>query len=36
MIDKIVKGWDAKGLVRYLMGRGDHNEHTRPTVIGAW
>ncbi|NKS68262.1 relaxase/mobilization nuclease domain-containing protein [Rhodococcus hoagii] len=36
MIDKILRGWDAKGLVRYLMGKGNHNEHTMPTVIGAW
>ncbi|MDV2477338.1 relaxase/mobilization nuclease domain-containing protein [Rhodococcus zopfii] len=36
MIDKILRGWDAKGLVRYLMGAGNHNEHTRPTVIAAW
>lgn len=36
MIDKILKGWDAKGLVRYLMGKGNHNEHTMPTVIAAW
>ena len=36
MIDSIDRGWDPKGLVAYLMGRGRHNEHTRPTVIAAW
>lgn len=36
MIDKIGRGWDARGLVRYLMGRGRSNEHTAPTVIAAW
>lgn len=36
MIDKIGRGWDAPGLIGYLMGPGRANEHTRPTVIAAW
>lgn len=36
MIDKIGRGWDAPGLVSYLMGPGRTNEHTRPTVIASW
>lgn len=36
MIDKILRGWDVKGLTRYLMGPGRSNEHTMPTVIAAW
>ena len=36
MIGKVDRGWDAPGLVSYLMGPGKANEHTRPTVIAAW
>ncbi|WP_045825014.1 relaxase/mobilization nuclease domain-containing protein [Williamsia herbipolensis] len=36
MIGKVDRGWDAPGLVSYLMGPGKHNEHTRPTVIASW
>ena len=36
MIGKVIRGWDGANLVRYLMSQGEHNEHTRPTVIAAW
>jgi len=36
MIDKISRGWYPAGLVRYLMGRGTHEEHVAPRVIAAW
>lgn len=36
MIDKILRGWDVKGLTRYLMGPGRSNEHTMPAVVAAW
>jgi len=36
MIDKISRGWYPAGLVRYLMGRGTHEEHVAPRVIASW
>lgn len=36
MIAKVIRGWDSRNLVAYLMGPGRHNEHTDPTVIAAW
>ena len=35
MIPRITHGADAAGLVRYLLGRGRHDEHTLPQVIAA-
>ena len=36
MIAKVIRGWDSRTLVDYLMGPGRHNQHTNPTVIAAW
>ncbi len=36
MIGKVIRGWNPKKLTWYLMGPGESNEHTRPTVIAAW
>lgn len=36
MIGKVIRGWDARHLVGYLLGRGESNEHTRPSVIASW
>jgi hypothetical protein len=35
VIPRITHGGDAGGLVRYLVGRGKQDEHTRPHVIAA-
>jgi hypothetical protein len=35
VIPRITHGSDAAGLVRYLLGRGRHDEHTLPQVIAA-
>ena len=36
MIAKISRGWNAGGLLRYLMGPGRFNQHTDQRVIAAW
>ena len=36
MIAKISRGWNAGGLLRYLMGPGRFNQHTHQRVIAAW
>jgi hypothetical protein len=36
VIAKISRGWNAGGLLRYLMGPGRFNQHTHQRVIAAW
>ncbi|MGD0560903.1 MAG: hypothetical protein ABSA93_38770 [Streptosporangiaceae bacterium] len=36
MIDKIRKGRDTTGLLRYLYGPGKSDEHTDPHLVAAW
>jgi hypothetical protein len=36
VIGKVTRGRDVGGLLRYLFGRGRHNEHTRPHLVGGW
>lgn len=36
MIANIRRGWKVGGLIRYLMGPGECDEHVDPRVIAAW
>jgi hypothetical protein len=36
VIPKHSRGWNAAGLLRYLMGPGRSNEHTEQRVVAAW
>ena len=36
MIAKISRGWNAGGLLRYLMGPGRFNQHSNQRVVAAW
>ena len=36
MIGKVTRSWDARAVVRYLMGPGTSGQHTDPTVIACW
>ncbi len=36
MIVKVLRGTRATGLLKYLFGPGEHNEHVNPRVIAGW
>ncbi|MGO1568549.1 MAG: relaxase/mobilization nuclease domain-containing protein [Brachybacterium sp.] len=35
MISKVTRGGDMRGLMRYLVGPGKHNEHTEPHLVAG-
>jgi hypothetical protein len=36
VIDKVTRGRQISGLLRYLFGPGRANEHTDPHLVAAW
>ncbi|UJW35172.1 relaxase/mobilization nuclease domain-containing protein [Saccharothrix sp. AJ9571] len=36
MIAKVVTGWRPAGLIAYLLGPGEHEEHRNPRVVASW
>lgn len=36
MIDRVYRGWQPGGLIRYLFGPGRFNEHENPRVVATW
>ncbi|MEU4675158.1 hypothetical protein AB0F91_46290 [Amycolatopsis sp. NPDC023774] len=36
MIAKVVRGYRPAGLIRYLFGPGQFEEHKNPRVVGSW
>jgi hypothetical protein len=36
VIGKVTRGRDVGGLLRYLFGRGRHDEHIRPHLVAGW